>query len=720
MPTCSTSPAAPSTATSSARASSDTVDFAPGANNTFTYSGTITGVLAVNVNSGTLLLLGTIDPPIIATTITIAGGASLLVDAAGIDTGVATTDNGVLGFEQSGAVTYAGGISGTGLVKQIGTGTTDLTGADSVTGGTNIAAGTLELGSGGSVAHNATFTAAGATLELNTGTNQLSGNIAGAVAGDNIDLDFQAFAAGDKVVWTQSGATGTLKLETSGGTVLDTLTLTGTYTSANFTPVTDNHGGTLIKVVTPSNTNVWNKIDGGTPVAMAGGDFDGLGSAQLAVSETGGGTYIYVPGGGFTKISSTVYAQLAAGNLYGTTKSNNNNIDLAAAASGGGVYVWSKNGGLTKIDGGTATAIAAGTFKGGSVADLVMSESGAGTYLWQKRRLHQDRRRRLYADGGRRFLRHQPKATPTIPISPPSLPASAPTSGANVGWKKIDGGTATVYAAGNFLGTSNGNNNQTDLAVYFPGSGTYIWSANAGWMKIDSGTATGLASVDLNGDGQNELLAYFKNAGMYEWQCGVGWTKFDSTKALPATAQTALFAEGNFQGGSVVARRRRLHQHGGPLARSAGRRERPERQRAGGHRVIRRQRCAGEGRRRSPRRSQRAVHGGGQHIAVRPVNEFFRNDRRLRRHARHPRHRLWRQHDARLFSEQRQFRRHPARQLQRVCRRRRAARPVYRLILRHRERRPRRRAGQRSDIANGDAVLLADTSACAGVIDYLS
>ena len=120
------------------------------------------------------------------------------------------------------------------------------------------------------------------------------------------------------------------------------------------------------------------------------------------------------------------------------------------------------------------------------------------------------------------------------------------------GWTKIDAGAPVAYAAGNFLGTSNGNNNQTDLAAYFAGSGTFVWSANGGWTKIDSRAASGLAAVDLNGNGQNELLAYFPGSGTYEYQSGTGWTTYDNTSALPTTAQQALFVTGNFQGGSVV------------------------------------------------------------------------------------------------------------------------------------------------------------------------
>jgi hypothetical protein len=298
----------------------------------------------------------------------------------------------------------------------------------------------------------------------------------------------------------------------------------------------------------------WTKIDGGTPTAMAGGDFEGLGSAQLAASETGGGTYIYEPSNGsWTKIDGGVYSLMAAGDFYGTSEGNNSNTDLAAYDPGVGTYLWQSGYGWTKIDNGTVTALAAGDFNGGTTAGVVASESGAGTYLW------------AYGvgwtkiDGGVYSMMAAGDfyGTSNGNAGNTDLAAYDPGVGtyiwsANAGWTKIDTGNATEYAAGNFLGTSNGNNNNADLAVYFPGSGTYIWSATGSWIKIDSGTATGLAAVDLNGNGQNELLAYFPNAGMYEWQSGVGWSKYDATSTLPATTQSPLFAEGNFQGGAVV------------------------------------------------------------------------------------------------------------------------------------------------------------------------
>ena len=59
------------------------------------------------------------------------------------------TDNGTLAFNRSDAVTFAGVISGTGSVAQIGPGTTILTADNTYTGGTAISLGTLQLGNGG-------------------------------------------------------------------------------------------------------------------------------------------------------------------------------------------------------------------------------------------------------------------------------------------------------------------------------------------------------------------------------------------------------------------------------------------------------------------------------------------------------------------------------------------------------------------------------------------
>ena len=60
---------------------------------------------------------------------------------------------------------------------------------------------------------------------------------------DVIDLRYQSFAAGDEAVFNA----GTLSLENAGGATIASFTLSGSYTSANFTVASDGSGGTKIE-----------------------------------------------------------------------------------------------------------------------------------------------------------------------------------------------------------------------------------------------------------------------------------------------------------------------------------------------------------------------------------------------------------------------------------------------------------------------------------------
>ena len=112
-------------------------------------------------------------------------------------------DNGTLAFNRSDVATFAGTISGSGGVAQIGTGTTILTGINTYSGGTTISAGTLQLGDGGAdgsilgdvldngtLAFNrsdvatfaGTISGSGAVAQIGTGTTILTGSIPIAAA----------------------------------------------------------------------------------------------------------------------------------------------------------------------------------------------------------------------------------------------------------------------------------------------------------------------------------------------------------------------------------------------------------------------------------------------------------------------------------------------------------------------------------------------------------
>src|SRR5206468_1479740 len=73
-------------------------------------------------------------------------------------------DNGVLAFNRSNAAFFAGQVSGSGVLRQIGTGALTLSGINTHSGGTSVTAGTLV------VASDVNLGGASAALTLNTGT----------------------------------------------------------------------------------------------------------------------------------------------------------------------------------------------------------------------------------------------------------------------------------------------------------------------------------------------------------------------------------------------------------------------------------------------------------------------------------------------------------------------------------------------------------------------
>ena len=213
--------------------SSNTVNFTLGAGNTFTYANSITGVNAVNVNSGTVQLNGTIG----ANALTIASPGTLIVGAGGAIAGN-ITDNGVFGVNRTDNFTYGGVISGSGVFQQLGSGTTTLSGASTYTGATNINAGTLQAGAAGAFASGSAFTVgAGATLALNN-FNQTIGSLAGA---GNVTLGSATLmAGGDNTSTTFSGVMSGTGGLTKAGSGAFALTGNNTYTGT-----TTISGGTL-------------------------------------------------------------------------------------------------------------------------------------------------------------------------------------------------------------------------------------------------------------------------------------------------------------------------------------------------------------------------------------------------------------------------------------------------------------------------------------------
>jgi fibronectin-binding autotransporter adhesin len=127
---------------------------------------------------------------------------------------------GAINFNQSDATTISFAISGNGAVKQLGAGTTVLTGSNSYTGGTLISTGTLALGSANRLADAGAVTVNGGTLDLGGFSETVgavtltSGSIGnGSLIGSSYDLhsgNVSALLAGNGAL-TKTG-TGTVTL----------------------------------------------------------------------------------------------------------------------------------------------------------------------------------------------------------------------------------------------------------------------------------------------------------------------------------------------------------------------------------------------------------------------------------------------------------------------------------------------------------------------------
>jgi autotransporter-associated beta strand protein len=91
-------------------------------------------------------------------------------------------NSGSLRFQRNNTYTYGGIVSGIGTLQQLGTGVLTLAAANTYTGATSIAAGTIQLGIANAIpAGGALDIAAGGTLDLN-GRNQVIGVLSGAGA----------------------------------------------------------------------------------------------------------------------------------------------------------------------------------------------------------------------------------------------------------------------------------------------------------------------------------------------------------------------------------------------------------------------------------------------------------------------------------------------------------------------------------------------------------
>ncbi|WP_416548305.1 YDG domain-containing protein [Limnohabitans sp. DCL3] len=392
-----------------------------------TYSGAISGTGDLTVSGATTLTLTGTNTYTGATTIGVS--STLVLGNSGssgeLAADSAISNSGILKLDRTDAFTLGNTISGGGVLQKYGAGTATLTGNNSYTGGTTLAAGTLSLGSANAIGDTSTLsnvppiTFSGGTLQFSvSNTTDYSSRFATGVAQSySLDTNGQSVTLASALT-----GTGTSTLTKLG---VGTLTLSGTNTYTGATTVSS---GTLAVTsaaglgTTAGNTTVASgavldlqnvtgvaetlTLNGGSLISSTGtsalsgavtlgsASTVDVGGTQLtlsgvisgpskALTKTGSGTLILSGGntysGGTTISAGTVQvgSGASAGSLGSGAVANNSSlvfnsssaIAVAGAISGTGTLTQSGTGTTSLAGTNTysgATTISAGTLQIGN------------------------------------------------------------------------------------------------------------------------------------------------------------------------------------------------------------------------------------------------------------------------------------------------------------------------------------------------------------------
>ena len=181
-----------------------------------TVAGTLSaGNISLTSAGGTIVVTGALNA---SGHTTVDTGTTLQIGTGGTQGSISgdVVNNGTLSFNRSGSVGVGGAVSGNGSLVKIGTGTLTLSGINAYTGGTQLLAGRIDVGSNSALGTGALDMADGTTLGFAANGLDLANDIALSGVGDPV-VDTGAFDA------TLSGAisgSGFLTKEGSGRLVL--------------------------------------------------------------------------------------------------------------------------------------------------------------------------------------------------------------------------------------------------------------------------------------------------------------------------------------------------------------------------------------------------------------------------------------------------------------------------------------------------------------------
>ena len=296
----------------------------------------------------------------------------------------AITDNGLLLFTQSGSLSNAFAISGTGLVTMAGTGTTTFSGINTYTGITTVDAGTLILRAGaagvGILPGNAVVNNGG-TLQIyakaqsgivptyNTTSVTVNGGGTLAFTGAGANIDDMAYL-GTVTLSNTGGSAAVANSPDGSGIRFGNSGLNGTVNSYGTT--TNTFGANIVLVRNGGGTTMTFNTGTSNALVVSGGiaDYPGLTGTPVVVSGSGtttlSGTSTYA---GTTTITSgtLVVSGLLGGGNYGAGITDNGSLVFSNPGNQTLSGVVSGSGTFTKAGLGTVNLSQANSFSGGTV-----------------------------------------------------------------------------------------------------------------------------------------------------------------------------------------------------------------------------------------------------------------------------------------------------------------------------------------------------------------
>jgi autotransporter-associated beta strand protein len=321
---------------------------------------------------------------------TISSGTLLLGNGAGGGTSGSIVgnvlNNGLLGFNRSNDIVFDGVISGNGGVYKFGAGALTLTADNTYSDVTVIAAGTLQLGNGGTSGN------IGSSTVNNSGTLAFNRS-------DN--LTFSAVISGNGDVVQMGSGTTVLGAANAyfGGTTITAGTLQITSNSSVSSGTVTLNGGlfqtdgttdiTILNNFKINNTLAGGAIDAnGVALTIGGNISDGVGAGKLTVLDSAGGGVLILAGtntySGGTTICFCGTLQLGDATHTGSMVGDITNEGLfnVVNANTTGITSLTNDGGLTTFNNATSAATIAITNKnGGGTEFFDNSSAGSATIV---------------------------------------------------------------------------------------------------------------------------------------------------------------------------------------------------------------------------------------------------------------------------------------------------------------------------------------------------